>query len=46
MCYRVSQLVLVVGDSHIPHRAAEIPEKFQKMLVRGLESLSMEVLMG
>jgi vacuolar protein sorting-associated protein 29 len=23
----------VVGDGHIPHRAAEIPEKFQKMLV-------------
>ncbi|DAZ99296.1 TPA: hypothetical protein N0F65_005464 [Lagenidium giganteum] len=27
------ELVLVVGDSHIPHRAAEIPDKFQKMLV-------------
>uniref|UniRef100_K3W8A2 Vacuolar protein sorting-associated protein 29 n=1 Tax=Globisporangium ultimum (strain ATCC 200006 / CBS 805.95 / DAOM BR144) TaxID=431595 RepID=K3W8A2_GLOUD len=27
------ELVLVLGDSHIPHRAAEIPEKFQKMLV-------------
>ncbi|TMW59492.1 hypothetical protein Poli38472_004561 [Pythium oligandrum] len=27
------ELVLVVGDSHIPHRAAEIPEKFRKMLV-------------
>ncbi|KAL0583570.1 hypothetical protein ABG067_006488 [Albugo candida] len=29
------ELVLVVGDSHIPHRAASIPEKFQKMLVPG-----------
>jgi hypothetical protein len=28
------KLVLIVGDSHIPHRASEIPEKFQKMLVR------------
>ncbi|KAF1775985.1 Metallo-dependent phosphatase-like [Phytophthora cactorum] len=27
------ELVLVVGDSHIPNRASEIPEKFQKMLV-------------
>ncbi|KAJ0405788.1 hypothetical protein P43SY_003638 [Pythium insidiosum] len=27
------ELVLVLGDGHIPHRAAEIPEKFQKMLV-------------
>lgn len=30
------QLVLVVGDLHIPHRAADIPEKFQKILVRAL----------
>lgn len=30
----IVQLVLVLGDSHIPHRAAEIPAKFQKMLVR------------
>jgi vacuolar protein sorting-associated protein 29 len=27
------ELALVVGDFHIPHRAAMIPEKFQKMLV-------------
>ena len=27
------ELVLVVGDFHIPHRAAAIPEKFQRMLV-------------
>ena len=27
------QLVLVLGDMHIPHRAADIPEKFKKMLV-------------
>ena len=27
------ELVLVVGDFHIPDRAANIPEKFQKMLV-------------
>ena len=28
------QLVLILGDLHMPHRAASIPEKFQKMLVR------------
>jgi hypothetical protein len=27
------ELVLVLGDFHIPHRAAGIPEKFQRMLV-------------
>ena len=27
------ELVLVVGDFHIPHRAAFIPEKFLRMLV-------------
>ena len=27
------ELALVVGDFHIPHRAAYIPEKFQRMLV-------------
>lgn len=27
------ELVLLVGDLHIPHRAAEIPEKFTRMLV-------------
>jgi hypothetical protein len=27
------ELALVVGDFHIPSRAAGIPEKFQRMLV-------------
>jgi vacuolar protein sorting-associated protein 29 len=27
------ELVLVLGDIHIPHRAAIIPEKFKRMLV-------------
>jgi predicted phosphodiesterase len=27
------ELVLVLGDMHIPHRAATIPEKFKRMLV-------------
>ncbi|CAK4481791.1 unnamed protein product [Aphanomyces euteiches] len=27
------ELVLIVGDMHIPHRAVDIPEKFKKMLV-------------
>jgi vacuolar protein sorting-associated protein 29 len=27
------ELVLVLGDYHIPHRAASVPEKFQRMLV-------------
>ena len=27
------ELALVVGDFHVPHRAAGIPEKFQRMLV-------------
>ena len=27
------ELVLVVGDLHIPHRAADIPEKFKKILI-------------
>ena len=27
------ELVLVLGDLHIPHRAAAIPEKFKRMLV-------------
>jgi len=29
------ELALIVGDFHIPHRAAGIPEKFQRMLVPG-----------
>jgi len=28
-------LVLVIGDIHIPHRAASIPQKFKKLLVPG-----------
>eukprot|EP01116_Phalansterium_solitarium_P006480 TRINITY_DN18798_c0_g1_i1.p2 TRINITY_DN18798_c0_g1~~TRINITY_DN18798_c0_g1_i1.p2 ORF type:complete len:184 (-),score=48.21 TRINITY_DN18798_c0_g1_i1:124-675(-) len=28
-------LVLVIGDSHIPHRAAALPQKFKKLLVPG-----------
>lgn len=27
------ELVLVLGDMHIPHRAASIPEKFRRMLL-------------
>ena len=27
------ELVLVIGDFHIPHRASGIPEKFQRMFV-------------
>ena len=27
------ELALILGDFHIPHRAASIPEKFQRMLV-------------
>lgn len=27
------ELLLVIGDFHIPHRASFIPEKFQKLLV-------------
>ena len=29
------QLVLVVGDLHIPHRANSLPTKFKKLLVPG-----------
>ena len=28
-----TQLVLVLGDLHIPHRAAAIPEQLQRILV-------------
>ena len=28
------ELVLVLGDAHIPHRAGFIPDKFQRMLAR------------
>lgn len=33
MAVDFGELALVVGDFHIPHRAAGIPEKFQRMLV-------------
>lgn len=29
------QLVLVLGDLHIPHRASSFPAKFRKLLVPG-----------
>ncbi len=29
------QLVLVIGDIHIPHRAHSLPQQFKKLLVRG-----------
>jgi vacuolar protein sorting-associated protein 29 len=33
MASNFGELVLVIGDLHIPHRAAIIPEKFKRMLV-------------
>lgn len=33
MANEFGELVLVVGDLHIPHRASHIPEKFKRMLV-------------
>lgn len=33
MANEFGELVLVVGDFHIPHRASHIPEKFKRMLV-------------
>jgi hypothetical protein len=30
----VAQLVLVIGDMHIPHRASTLPAQFKKLLVR------------
>ncbi len=33
MAHSFGELVLVVGDLHIPHRAPGIPDKFQRMLV-------------
>lgn len=32
---RAAQLVLVIGDFHIPHRTASVPAKFKKLLVPG-----------
>lgn len=39
-CFRESyvylfQLVLVLGDLHIPHRCSSLPAKFKKLLVPG-----------
>lgn len=31
----ILQLVLVLGDLHIPHRASSFPAKFRKLLVPG-----------
>jgi vacuolar protein sorting-associated protein 29 len=31
----MGQLVLILGDLHIPFRAHELPEKFKKLLVSG-----------
>lgn len=33
--YFPSQLVLVLGDLHIPHRSSSLPGKFKKLLVPG-----------
>lgn len=30
----VLQLVLVIGDLHVPHRSNSVPAKFKKLLVR------------
>ena len=30
----LAQLVLLIGDMHVPHRANSIPPKFKKLLVR------------
>ena len=34
------ELVLVLGDLDIPHRATDIPDKFKKMLNEELSSFS------
>ena len=28
------QLVLVIGDFHLPHRARDLPEEFRELLVK------------
>ena len=33
--YNLFQLVLVLGDLHIPHRCNSVPAKFKKLLVPG-----------
>merc|ERR1711934_362708 len=33
--FEMANLVLIIGDLHIPHRAAAIPQKFQNMLTPG-----------
>lgn len=35
VCLRCYQLVLVLGDLHIPHRCNTLPAKFKKLLVPG-----------
>lgn len=35
VCVRCYQLVLVLGDLHIPHRCNTLPAKFKKLLVPG-----------
>ena len=34
-CLPSQVLVLVLGDMHIPHRAADLPKKFKALLVPG-----------
>ena len=36
MTYILLQLVLVLGDLHIPHRQHSLPAKFKKLLVSKL----------
>lgn len=35
VCVQCYQLVLVLGDLHIPHRCNTLPAKFKKLLVPG-----------
>lgn len=35
LCFIFLQLVLVLGDLHIPHRCHSLPLKFKKLLVPG-----------
>lgn len=38
---RGAQLVVVLGDLHIPHRALDLPEQFKQMLVRARSAASL-----
>lgn len=41
------QLVLVIGDFHIPYRAHSLPPQFKKLLVKGVGGVAtIEVLHG